>query len=859
MSDVSPNPGPDLTGPYAPSTPSVPGERFVPGTVLAGRYRVVAPLGRGGMGEVYRADDLALGHPVALKFLPRHLADDPDRLTRFRKEVAAARRVSHPNVCRVHDIGEDAGQPFLTMEFVDGEDLGSLLKRVGRLPEEKGIEVARQLCGALAAVHDEGLVHRDLKPANVMLDGRGKVRLADFGLAAADVSGPDDRAGTPAYMAPEQAAGREVSARSDLFALGLVLYELFTGRRAYPGRDRDGPPSKPSSHVSALDPAVERVILKCLEADPADRPRSAYEVLAGLPGGDPLAAAVAAGETPSPRLVADAPIEGTLRPAVAVGLLAAAVVGLLLIATLNDQFKAHRHVPLPPPPVLEEKARALVRELGFNEPPADSAGGFEMPTAHQYYMARHDSQPAATLEQMPLCRPPLAVYWYRLSPHPLAPVNYDDNPSRTNRLSSGNPPMDVRGMVRVRIDTRGRLVDFLAVPDAAAARPPVAIGWETLLRAAELDAPGVLRPDPAAAPTPPVFADLTAAWDGVYPDRPDLAVRVEAASYRGRPVYFRITHPDWGEPPRDRPIPILDVPAIYLAVLDSIMGVFMAAVAIVAVWNVRRGRADLRGVLVLGATIITLQMLFWLLAGGHFSHPGLLVALFINEFAMDLFAAGLAVVSYLALEPLIRRRRPHRLTAWSRLAAGRWRDPLVGRDVLIGVVAGVACTLDYTAVPFWPSRFGPTVVHPYAFTHPVGHLAGNASAAVGLMWFYAGVFAVLHAVGRREWVPVVVLYAFFLVGISFGSGFPLLHRVAQAIHVAVALILLMRFGILTTIAFSFTAQVLMGSPLSLDPSTWYFGASLTYLLTLAGLAAYGAVVSLGGRPLFGAGGLLGDD
>jgi serine/threonine-protein kinase len=810
------------------------------------------------MGEVYRADDLALGQPVALKFLPPHFADDPDRLARFRKEVAAARQVTHPNVCRVHDIAEDAGQTFLTMEFVDGEDLGSLLKRVGRLPEEKGIEVARQLCAALAAVHDQGLVHRDLKPANVMLDGRGKVRLTDFGLAAAELSGPDVRAGTPAYMAPEQAAGREVSARSDLFGLGLVFYELFTGRRAYPGRDRDGPPSKPSSHVTGLDPAVERVILKCLQSDPSDRPRSAYEVLAGLPGGDPLAAAVAAGETPSPRLVADAPIEGTLRPAAAGGMLAITVVLLLLIAGLNDRLKSHRHIPLPPPPVLEEKARALVRDMGYSDPPADAAGGFEMPAEHQFYMAQHGSLPAATREQMPLCRPPLAVYWHRQSPRPLIPIRYNDNPTRTDRLSSANPPTDVPGMVRIRIDTRGRLVDFLAVPDPAAPRPTATVGWEALLRAAELDGPGVMRPDAAAAPTPPVFADRTAAWDGVYPERPDLAVRIEAASHRGRPVYFRISHPEWGEPPRDRPVPILNVPTVYLAVLDTIVGVFMTAVTLVAVWNVRRGRADLRGVLVLAATIITLQMLFWLLAAGHFSHPGFFYAMFVSEFGMVLFAAGLAVVSYLALEPLIRRRRPHRLTAWTRLAAGRWRDPLVGRDVLIGVLAGVVCTLDYTLMPFWPSRLGPTVITPYGFTNPVGDLAGNASAAIGVIWFYAGVFAVLHAVGRREWVPVAVLYSFFLFGISLGSGFPLLHQVAQAVHLAVALFLLMRFGILATIAFFFTAQTLMGSPLSLDPSTWYFGASLTYLLVLAGLALYGAVVSLGGRPLFGASGLLGD-
>src|SRR5262249_5055097 len=150
---------------------------------------------------VYRADDLALGQPVALKFLPANFADDPGRLLHFRKEVAVARKVSHPNCCRVYDLTEGAGPPFLSMEYIDGESLDSLLKRVGRLPEEKAVEVARQLCLALAAVHDEGLLHRDLKPANVMLDGRGKVRLTDFGLAVAtgDLGHVNTYAGTPMY------------------------------------------------------------------------------------------------------------------------------------------------------------------------------------------------------------------------------------------------------------------------------------------------------------------------------------------------------------------------------------------------------------------------------------------------------------------------------------------------------------------------------------------------------------------------------------------------------------------------------------------------------------------------------------
>jgi len=246
--------------------------RFVPGTTLAGRYRIVGLLGRGGMGEVYRTDDLKLGQAVALKFLPEGWSQDGAALARFHREVRLARQVSHPNVCRVFDIGEAEGRTFLTMEYVDGEDLASLLRRIGRLPSDKALEIARQLCAGLAAAQEHGLVHRDLKPANIMLDGRGRVRITDFGLAAR--AGEDgERTGTPAYMAPEQLSGGEVTPKSDMYSLGLVLYEIFTGKRAFEAttlaemlrlRNRSAP-THPSQIVKDIDPLVERVILRCLE------------------------------------------------------------------------------------------------------------------------------------------------------------------------------------------------------------------------------------------------------------------------------------------------------------------------------------------------------------------------------------------------------------------------------------------------------------------------------------------------------------------------------------------------------------------------------------------------------------------
>src|SRR6185369_15850189 len=324
---------------------SIDDARFVPGDVLLARYRIVGLLGRGGMGEVYRADDLKLKQPVALKFLPSSLTSDGAALARFYKEVSVARQISHRHVCRVYDVAEFHGEHFISMEFVRGEELSSLLKRIGRLPQDKAIDVARQLCAGLAAVHERGVLHRDLKPANIMLDEHGEVRITDFGIAAL-ASELDRReiSGTPAYMSPEQLDGHELSLKSDIYSLGLVLYEVFTGKKAFDAatlpelmrlRRSDTTPTSLSQIVPELDPLVERVIFRCLEKDPAKRPVSALQVAAALPGGDPLAAALAAGETPSPEMVAAAPKQGGLKPAVAISLFASVLVLLASVSFLS--------------------------------------------------------------------------------------------------------------------------------------------------------------------------------------------------------------------------------------------------------------------------------------------------------------------------------------------------------------------------------------------------------------------------------------------------------------------------------------------------------------------------------------------
>ncbi len=407
--------------------------RFLPGTIVAARYRILGLLGRGGMGEVYRADDLKLGQAVALKFLPAALEKDEGRLERFMNEVKIARQISHTNVCRVYDVGEVDGHHYLSMEYVDGEDLATLLRRIGHLPRDKAVQIARELCAGLAAAHDQGVLHRDLKPANIMIDGRGRARITDFGLAglAEEITGAEVSAGTPAYMAPEQLAGRSVSVRSDLYSLGLVLYELFTGQAAFKAGSMgelqrlqtETTPTNPSTLVDGFDPVVERVILRCLEKEPRDRPASALAVAAALPGGDPLAAALAAGETPSPELVAEAGAAGGLRSSVAIATLAGIAVLTILIVLFSSRTQISRIVSPPKSPeALAERARQTLERLGFPEKPVDSLYGFSWDGDYLEYIGDHDKGPSRW-DALGRPAPPLLLFWYRQSPRYLIPMD----------------------------------------------------------------------------------------------------------------------------------------------------------------------------------------------------------------------------------------------------------------------------------------------------------------------------------------------------------------------------------------------------------------------------------------------------
>jgi serine/threonine protein kinase len=255
------------------TTRTLPGDEYPAGITLADRFCLLRRLGTGGMGQVYEAEDTLLGIPVALKLLPPQVGASATFVSHLRQEILLGRRVSHPNVCRIYDLGKSGDLHFLTMALVEGDTLGERLAH-GPLRHERARRIVEQIVAALAAAHREGIVHRDLKPANIMVDGRDHVTVMDFGLARDDRwvhSGAPGQVGTPAYWAPEQARGEVATTASDVYALGLVMLETLSIAR-----------DKAPSSLSAIDRPIRSIIKRCLAARPEDRFASAVEVEGAL-------------------------------------------------------------------------------------------------------------------------------------------------------------------------------------------------------------------------------------------------------------------------------------------------------------------------------------------------------------------------------------------------------------------------------------------------------------------------------------------------------------------------------------------------------------------------------------------------
>jgi Protein kinase domain len=831
--------------------------RYVPGTTLLERYRIVSPLGKGGMGEVYRAEDLKLGQTVALKFLPKSLARNEEALGRFTREVRMARQVSHPNVCRVFDIGEADGQTFLTMEFVDGEDMSSLMRRIGRLPADKALEIARQVCAGLAAAHEHGIIHRDLKPANIMLDGRGRARITDFGLAglATEMKGEDARAGTPAYMSPEQFSGGEVTAKSDLYSLGLVMYEIFTGKKPYEAATYDemarlrekSAPTAPSTHLKDIDPLVERVMLRCLESNPDKRPASALQVAAALPGGDPLAAALAAGETPSPELVAASDEREGLRPAVAWGCLLLIVLGLVVTIVLAEKSQVPTLVALPnPPEALAVKARDMIRDLGYTAAPADNFFSFEGFPEYIDYVDKND-RTVTRWKNLSSGVPPTVGFWYRESPQFMSaePLSLTVTPK--------DPPNSISDMRKLLLDPQGRLLEFEAVPPQldTSTEPAAAPNWSALFAAAGMDINRFKTAQPQWAPL--VTSDARTAWEGAWPGHPELPLRVEAAAYRGKPVYFKLVSP-WTKPDRMQEQKGRPGDAILLAIFCSVIlfGVVMARN------NVRAGRSDRRGA---GRFALLAFVFLWLayILGAHHVPAAAELLIFFGATLFSLFVGAISWLLYVALEPYIRKRWPQSLISWTRLLAGQTRDPAVGCDLLVGILAGVfwvAAARVEDMAPGWMGKLpsAPEVSLGYDNLLGLRRMASalllNVSGCAFLALTYFFIFFLLRLVLRKQWLAVLVTLLLVSVPWLFREQ-PVLNVAYQLSYWGILLLLLIRFGLLALMVALCVFSFLFAYPLTTHLSAWYAGSTFFAMLVILGAALFGFYTSTRGKPLFG--------
>jgi serine/threonine-protein kinase len=818
--------------------------RFLPGTLVVGRYRIVGLLGRGGMGEVYRATDLMLAQPVALKFLPEDAAANERLLERFHSEVRIARQVSHPNVCRVYDIGEADGHPFISMEYIDGEDLASLLQRIGRLPPDKALEIARKLCAGLAAAHERGIIHRDLKPHNVMLNKRGEVVIMDFGLAAVadELEGAEARNGTPAYMAPEQLRGDSVTAKSDLYALGLIIYELFTGKRAYEGEtlaelmkaQETVRPVSMSSVVSDLDPAVERVVLRCLNTDPAQRPATALAVAAALPGGDPLAAALAAGETPSPELVAASGETQGFKLQYALPCL---VFVLAVILVFPFYVQQNSMLPLSgadlPPEVLAQRARDAAAELGYPARPADWHYWFWVALEMDQYFTDRGLK---NWRRIFAAESPVR-FTYRQSPRFLSA-------SPDGYVGWKNPPTDLPGMISVILEGRGRLREFEAVPPRfdPDGGSPAQLDPAVLFRLAGLDFAQFHETAPGYAP--PIAFDARRAWTGPYPGLEGVNVTIELATWRGKPTSFFMRWP-WTKPPATSEPPVRTRDLAFEIFEYVLLAGGLLFAALMARRNIRAGRGDRRGAWRIAVVSFCLYAVA-VFSGMHFIPSLDMVSYLFENLSGALAMSAVLWMAYIALEPAVRARWPHSPITWNRLLNGQLGDSRLGSHVLVGAALGMAI-LVVVSWSFYmnerrgaaPEASGFNVL--LGIRALIGTHANTVAQALqaGLAAFF--LLCGLRAVARRDWLAA--LAAALLLTLAEGN---VRHSPNLVVDIPLFVALyfaltysLLRMGLVTMVVALYcvnTASRIVAGP---EYTSWYNYIAGVQVTAIGAVAIYG--------------------
>jgi hypothetical protein len=664
-------------------------------------------------------------------------------------------------------------------------------------------------------------------------------------------------------MAPEQLAGKEVTAKSDIYSLGLILYEILTGKRAFEASTlpeliklrEQGTITNPSTLVRDLDPLIERVILRCLEIDPAKRPVSALQVAAALPGGDPLAAALAAGETPSPEMVAAAGATEGVRSRLVLALLGIVVLGMFASILIAESTQLVNRVSLEyPPEVLAARARELIPQLGLSANAADSAYGFDVDRTYLTYIQDHDKT-RSRWNVLSGDRPPAMTFWYRQSPRPLYPREFF-GPTSGGHVTRNDPLMNTTGMVLAVLDMKGRLLRLEAVPPEKELTPnaPQAPNWSALFSAGGLNQADFKIVEPEWTPLAPT--DARAAWTGTVPGRSDVPLRIEAASFHGKPVYFRLLYP-WSSPSRDSDDATRSQNVTAIVLISILLLVFAGGI-LLARWNIKLNRADLKGAARLGSTIFLAFLAVWALGAHHIADFNE-VLIFLMVVAGGLLQTFFVVALYVALEPFVRRREPQILISWSRLLAGKFRDPLVGRDLLIGLAYGVAVlfvdTSDNFVLPLFrklpPMPGGISTDSLLGVRHSLAlvMLYVLSQLLYSLCVFF--VLFVLQHLLRKTWLAILVVAAIgTFLSIGNAGEYPLVGAVALVVLYLSFLLVLKRFGLLPLVVGLAVQSVLLSFPATIHLSRWYAAPSLAGLSAIALLAIYAFRISLAGQPLF---------
>src|SRR5262245_873569 len=560
------------------------------------------------------------------------------------------------------------------------------------------------------------------------------------------------------------------------------------------------------------------------------------------------------GETPSPEMVAATVQKTGLRPSVAVTCLLAIVTGLAAANPYRSKLRLLDVSPFEhPPEVLSGKAREIIAQLGYPERSADNAHGFEYD--HQYLDYVRRRVPAGDWRQtFSQGRPASIYFWRRESQEQLLPifqgsqVRWGELPvlAGVNEYDPSAPP----GSLSVRLDMQGRLIRFIAEPsqfDEGLSRSsqPDKDDWARLFAVAGIDAAHLAPTEPLR--TPPSAFDARGAWSGVFPEQPGLALRVEAAAWRGRPVYFEIIGP-WATPERETAARPIDLSMDWMIIILDFAIFFLGGV--LAWRNLSQGRSDLKGTFRL-----TVFVFLGLFVAAMLGSP----AIFIN-LAIGFFFAGITWLVYLGLEPYVRRRWPVMLISWSRALSGSFRDPLVGRDVLFGVLIGIIVNLIRNL--FMSISPNPYVLSPNFVLSPnsetlLRDLSGVRLAAsdlvflvvrpVGVALMYLFLLFLLRLLVRRDWLAVCLFVLFFVAGLYTGNW---QVSVMFAFETGVLATAMMRYGLVTVASATFVNYTLIAFPITLNFSVWYAGIGLAPLVAVLALAVFAFYTSLGGQKVF---------